>query len=388
MTLSKIRRFHSAMAAARQRARKAAKAVNVAGAAAIRSSVAQEKSDPLASAPSPAELVLDPLLLFMYKTQDKHECTSLGGIHYQQRSCKRVCKPELPEASKKNGTATDSKRDTPLPQWRESADSNGLGGFAGNQSDAGRIEALGRCGGGGTECGFLAPSAFDAARAMTRAASTHCHVVVLTAIFGALDWLHQPRYPPKASEESCFFAFVDRESAAKARRTTKASLSEMPRVGAWRLVVLDGELPFGNARRDSRVPKMLPHRFFPSSSFCIWVDGKLQLNLQPTEAVTRYLIEPQADIAAMRNLRRDTIDHEYAWICSWMGHLTCSSGPSRLADGTISYRSRGRGARYTETLTSHQPASPLAHGAGEIEVGRIDVGRIDEEAEEEEDPSG
>ena len=58
------------------------------------------------------------------------------------------------------------------------------------------------------------------------------------------------------------------------------------------------------------------------------MDGKLQLNLQPTEAVTRYLIEPQADIAAMRNLRRDTIDHEYAWICSWMCKDPTTAGAS------------------------------------------------------------
>ena len=42
--------------------------------------------------------------------------------------------------------------------------------------------------------------------------------------------------------------------------------------------MLHGPLPFANARRDSRVPKMLPHRFFPSASFSIWVDGKLQLS--------------------------------------------------------------------------------------------------------------
>ena len=36
-------------------------------------------------------------------------------------------------------------------------------------------------------------------------------------------------------------------------------------------------LPFSSLRRNSRVPKMLPHRLFPNASFALWVDGKLQV---------------------------------------------------------------------------------------------------------------
>ena len=82
--------------------------------------------------------------------------------------------------------------------------------------------------------------------------------------------------------------------------------------------MLKGVVPFGNTRRDSRVPKMLPHRIFPSASFCVWVDGKLRLNLDPEAAVERHLVAASAEFAALRNLRRETIDHEYGWICSWL----------------------------------------------------------------------
>ena len=170
--------------------------------------------------------------------------------------------------------------------------------------------------------------AFDLARSVTREAAAACQTVVLTAIFGGVDQLRQPLHPPSPKSASCFFAFVDPASAAAALRgrgrdkesgtSAATSAASLPRVGAWRLVVLDGALPFGDARRDSRVPKMLPHRFFPESLYAIWVDGKLQLNVRPEAAVQAYLLAESADVAAVRNLRRESIDHEYAWIASWM----------------------------------------------------------------------
>jgi hypothetical protein len=82
-------------------------------------------------------------------------------------------------------------------------------------------------------------------------------------------------------------------------------------------VLADG-LPFSDGRRDSRVPKMLPHRFFPKAAFAIWIDAKLELRTAPGVLVDRYLAGPRAELAAVRNLRRDTIEQEHAWIRSWM----------------------------------------------------------------------
>ena len=52
--------------------------------------------------------------------------------------------------------------------------------------------------------------------------------------------------------------------------------------------------------------------------YAVWVDAKLQLAMAPEEAVQRFLTAPAVGFAALRNLRRHTIDHEYEWIRSWM----------------------------------------------------------------------
>jgi len=40
--------------------------------------------------------------------------------------------------------------------------------------------------------------------------------------------------------------------------------------------------------------------------------------MQPDRAVDIFLTSVGANVAALRNLRRETIDHEYEWIVSWM----------------------------------------------------------------------
>lgn len=168
-------------------------------------------------------------------------------------------------------------------------------------------------------CGFLAPSGFDVVREKARSASSDCRVVVLTAIFGGADRLRQPLLEPTAG--TCFFAFVDQVSAGMvqgSRTINKKKDGDLPTVGAWRLLEVPEPMPFKDARRNSRVPKMLPHRFFPSASFCVWVDGKLELQPQPEAIIQSYLVDAGADIGAVRNLRRHTIDHEYAWIRSML----------------------------------------------------------------------
>ena len=142
--------------------------------------------------------------------------------------------------------------------------------------------------------------------------------------------LRQPLFTVDEEARGCYFAFVDGAAAAVALRQSKARTTEeqsdgpllksspAPRVGVWQLLIVHGSLPFGNARRDSRVPKMLPHRFFPDASYCVWIDAKLQLAIQPEHAVDRFLKQTAAGFAALRNLRRQTIAHELGWIQSWM----------------------------------------------------------------------
>ena len=173
---------------------------------------------------------------------------------------------------------------------------------------------------------------FDDVRRIAAEAAEGCSTVVLTALIGGLDGLRQPRTPPTKEMAGCYFAFVDRAAAAASLRRKPTSSpvtpATLPTVGVWRLLTLGGNLPFGeNARRNSRVPKMLPHRFFPHAEFCVWVDAKLQLQMAPEVMVDRFLRTPGAGFAALRNLRKQTIGHEYAWISSWM----CPSATRHIA---------------------------------------------------------
>jgi hypothetical protein len=104
----------------------------------------------------------------------------------------------------------------------------------------------------------------------------------------------------------------------------------------YRYTVGAADLPLGTARRNSRVPKLLPHRLFPRVNFSVWVDGKLQLFIDPLLALRRFLVEPRAVFAAPRNLRRDTIDDEHEWIDK---KLCGRKPPACAAAATAQWRS-------------------------------------------------
>ena len=76
------------------------------------------------------------------------------------------------------------------------------------------------------------------------------------------------------------------------------------RVGEWQLLTLTPPLAYASARRNSRVPKLLPFRLFRTANYSLWLDGKLRLRVDPMRLVDRYLHAPKAVIAAARNLLR------------------------------------------------------------------------------------
>ena len=85
-------------------------------------------------------------------------------------------------------------------------------------------------------------------------------------------------------------------------------------MGHWQLLALKPPLAYASARRSSRVPKLLPFRLFRRANYSLWLDGKLRLRVDPMLLVRRYLHAPRAVLSAARNLRRNHIDEERAWI--------------------------------------------------------------------------
>ena len=51
-------------------------------------------------------------------------------------------------------------------------------------------------------------------------------------------------------------------------------------VGIWRLILLKHP-PYDEPRRNGKVPKILTHRLFPQAQYSIWIDGKMELIVDP-----------------------------------------------------------------------------------------------------------
>ncbi|KAL0334555.1 UNVERIFIED_CONTAM: hypothetical protein Sradi_4667400 [Sesamum radiatum] len=85
-----------------------------------------------------------------------------------------------------------------------------------------------------------------------------CRFVVATGIFDAYDLPHQPSNISKLREDNDGGQWV----------------------GIWRLVLLKQQ-PYDEPRRNGKVPKILTHRLFPQAQYSIWIDGKMELILDP-----------------------------------------------------------------------------------------------------------
>ncbi|CAL1363400.1 unnamed protein product [Linum trigynum] len=119
---------------------------------------------------------------------------------------------------------------------------------------------------------------------------SRCHIAVISCIFGNSDRLRSPfsKAVTRLSRKNvCFVMFVD-----EATLQTLSSEGNMPDtagfVGLWK-VVLVKNLPYTDMRRVGKIPKLLPHRLFPSARYSIWLDSKLRLQLDPL-LVLEYLL--------------------------------------------------------------------------------------------------
>ncbi|XP_039116547.1 uncharacterized protein LOC120251962 [Dioscorea cayenensis subsp. rotundata] len=136
-----------------------------------------------------------------------------------------------------------------------------------------------------------------------------CHgVVVASAIFGNYDILQQPKNMSDfAKQNACFYMFVDEETEAYIRNTS--TWNDSNRVGLWRVVVVRN-LPYTDARRNGKIPKLLLHRIFPNARFSIWIDGKLELVVDPYQILERFLWRVNATFAISKHYRRFDVFEE------------------------------------------------------------------------------
>ncbi|XP_012441448.1 probable hexosyltransferase MUCI70 isoform X1 [Gossypium raimondii] len=127
-------------------------------------------------------------------------------------------------------------------------------------------------------------------------------IIVASAIFGNYDVIQQPRNVSEEAKKNIpFYMFIDEETEAYIKK--KSILDSSKRVGLWRIVVVRN-VPYSDARRNGKVPKLLLHRIFPNVRYSIWIDGKLQLVVDPYQILEKFLWRQNANFAISRHYRR------------------------------------------------------------------------------------
>ncbi|CAH9108033.1 unnamed protein product [Cuscuta epithymum] len=133
-------------------------------------------------------------------------------------------------------------------------------------------------------------------------------VIVASAIFGNYDVIQQPRNVSSfAREHVPFYMFVDEETETSLRNSSH--LYHNNRVGLWRIIRVHN-VPYNDARRNGKVPKLLLHRLFPNVRYSIWIDGKLQLVADPYQILERFLWRENATFSISRHYRRFDVFEE------------------------------------------------------------------------------
>ncbi|PIA65129.1 hypothetical protein AQUCO_00100554v1 [Aquilegia coerulea] len=125
-----------------------------------------------------------------------------------------------------------------------------------------------------------------------------CRFVVASGIFDGYDTPHQPSNISLRSQKLfCFLMVVDEVSLnfIKNNVTVREDSDGGKWVGIWRLIVIRHP-PYDEPRRNGKVPKILTHRLFPQAQYSIWIDGKMELIVDPL-----LLLERCVDIYGVVN---------------------------------------------------------------------------------------
>uniref|UniRef100_A0A0E0Q2S5 TOD1/MUCI70 glycosyltransferase-like domain-containing protein n=2 Tax=Oryza TaxID=4527 RepID=A0A0E0Q2S5_ORYRU len=139
-------------------------------------------------------------------------------------------------------------------------------------------------------CGFMKNSGADMDDVDVKYIQK-CKFVVASGIFDGYDIPHQPSNISIRSQKLfCFLMVVDEVSLDFIEKNTTVKFDKAGGkwVGIWRLITLH-RLPFDEPRRNGKVPKILTHRLFPQAWYSIWIDGKMELIVDPLLILERYL---------------------------------------------------------------------------------------------------
>ncbi|KAF7820066.1 transmembrane protein [Senna tora] len=142
---------------------------------------------------------------------------------------------------------------------------------------------------------------------------SRCHIAVISCIFGNSDRLRVPatKTVTRISRKNvCFVMFID-EVTMKTLLSDGHVPDRMGFIGFWKLVVVKN-LPYDDMRRVGKIPKLLPHRLFPSARYTIWLDSKLRLQLDPLLILEYFLWRKGYEFAISNHYDRHCVWEEVA----------------------------------------------------------------------------
>ncbi|XP_022773514.1 uncharacterized protein LOC111315774 isoform X2 [Durio zibethinus] len=141
---------------------------------------------------------------------------------------------------------------------------------------------------------------------------SRCHIAVISCIFGNSDRLRTPagkKVTRLSRKNVCFVMFVD-----EVTMQTLYSEGQSPDggfIGLWKIVVVKN-LPYADMRRVGKIPKLLPHRLFPSARYSIWLDSKLRLQRDPLQLLEYFLWRKGHEYAISNHYDRHCVWEEVA----------------------------------------------------------------------------
>ncbi|CAL5328893.1 unnamed protein product [Camellia sinensis] len=139
-----------------------------------------------------------------------------------------------------------------------------------------------------------------------------CRFVVASGIFDGYDVPHQPSNVSSRSQQLfCFLMVVDEISIdfIKKNVTVREDNDGGQWVGIWRIILLKHQ-PYDEPRRNGKVPKILTHRLFPQAQYSIWIDGKMELIVDPLLMLERYLWRGKHTFAIAQHKHHHSIYEE------------------------------------------------------------------------------
>ncbi|GAV88363.1 DUF616 domain-containing protein [Cephalotus follicularis] len=133
-------------------------------------------------------------------------------------------------------------------------------------------------------------------------------VIVASGIFGNYDVVQQPKNIHEYTKKTVpFFMFIDEETEAYLKKSNV--LDDSKRIGLWRIIVIRN-LPYTDPRLNGKIPKLLLHRICPHIGYSIWIDGKLELLVDPYQILERFLWSQKASFAISRHYTRFDVFEE------------------------------------------------------------------------------